>query len=53
MVAEAWDMKDELIDLIKSKDGNPDNDTSISGAFHRAWIDIKNTFVSDKVLSLF
>lgn len=51
MVAEAWDMKDELINLIKSKGGNPDDETSVSGAFHRAWIDIKNSFVSDKAES--
>ncbi|ROI14652.1 PA2169 family four-helix-bundle protein [Epilithonimonas hominis] len=51
MVAEAWDMKDELIDLIERKGGHPDNETSISGAFHRAWIDVKNTFASDKVES--
>lgn len=51
MVAEAWDMKDELIDLIESKGGHPDNNTNISGAFHRAWIDVKNTFASDKVES--
>ncbi|MFC4163962.1 ferritin-like domain-containing protein [Epilithonimonas zeae] len=51
MVAEAWDMKEELIDLIQSKGGNPDDQTSISGAFHRAWIDIKDTFASDKAES--
>lgn len=51
MVAEAWEMKEELIGLINSKGGSPDNETSVSGAFHRAWIDIKNTFVSDKAES--
>jgi uncharacterized protein (TIGR02284 family) len=44
MVAEGWDMKQDLIDLITAKGGNPDNTTSVSGAFHRAWIDVKNTF---------
>jgi len=48
MVAEGWDMKQDLVDLITSKGGNPDDTTSVSGAFHRAWIDVKNTFVSDK-----
>lgn len=48
MVAEGWDMKQELIDLITGKGGNPDNTTSVSGSFHRAWIDVKNTFSKDK-----
>lgn len=48
MVAEGWDMKQELIDLITDKGGNPDNTTSVSGSFHRAWIDVKNTFSKDK-----
>jgi len=48
MVAESWDMKQDLVDLITSKGGNPDDTTSVSGAFHRAWIDVKNTFASDK-----
>lgn len=51
MMAEAWDMKEELIDLITSKGGHPDDETSVSGAFHRTWIDIKNTFASDKAES--
>ncbi|WP_228442013.1 PA2169 family four-helix-bundle protein [Chryseobacterium nematophagum] len=25
-----------------------DNTTSTAGAFHRAWIDVKNSFSSDK-----
>ncbi|KFC22500.1 ferritin-like domain-containing protein [Epilithonimonas lactis] len=48
MVAESWDMKQDLIDLITAKGGDPDNTTSVSGAFHRAWIDVKNTFTKDK-----
>lgn len=48
MVAEGWDMKQDLIDLITSKGGNPDDTTSVSGSFHRAWIDVKNTFANDK-----
>lgn len=48
MVAESWDMKQDLIDLITSKGGDPDNTTSVPGAFHRAWIDVKNTFSNDR-----
>ena len=48
MVAESWDMKQDLINLITAKGGDPDNTTSVSGAFHRAWIDVKNTFTKDK-----
>ena len=48
MVAEGWDMKQDLIDIITSKGGDPDNTTSVSGTLHRAWIDIKNTFSTDK-----
>lgn len=48
MVAESWDMKQELVDLIISKGGSPEDTKSIAGAFHRAWIDVKNTLASDK-----
>ena len=48
MVAESWNMKQDLIDLITSKGGEPDNTKSFTGAFHRAWIDVKNTLSSDK-----
>lgn len=48
MVAESWDMKQDLIDLITAKGGDADNTTSVSGALHRAWIDVKNTFTKDK-----
>ena len=48
MVSVSADMKNDLINLIRQKGGEPDNETSVSGAFHRAWIDVKNTFASDK-----
>jgi len=48
MVARSTDMKNDLINLIQTKGGEADNSTSVSGAFHRAWIDVKNTFSSDK-----
>lgn len=48
MVSRSVDMKNDLINLIKLKGGEPNDMTSVSGAFHRAWIDIKNTFSSDK-----
>ena len=51
MVGEASEMRQELISAITGKGGNPDDETSVSGAFHRAWIDIKNTFSSDKAES--
>ena len=48
MVSRSIDMKNDLINLINTKGGEADNSTSVSGAFHRAWIDVKNTFASDK-----
>ncbi|WDF46063.1 PA2169 family four-helix-bundle protein [Chryseobacterium sp. KACC 21268] len=48
MVSRSTDMKNDLINLINTKGGEADNSTSVSGAFHRAWIDVKNTFATDK-----
>jgi len=48
MVSRSTDMKNDLINLINLKGGQADNSTSVSGAFHRAWIDVKNSFASDK-----
>lgn len=48
MVGEASGMRNDLINLITTKGGNPDDTTSVPGAFHRAWIDLKNTFANDK-----
>lgn len=48
MVSESQDMKNELASLITAKGGNVDDTTSVAGALHRTWIDIKNTFTGDK-----
>ena len=48
MVSRSVDMKNDLINLISLKGGEADNSTSVSGAIHRAWIDVKNAFASDK-----
>lgn len=48
MVLESQSMKNDLIRLINERGGDADNTTSTAGAFHRAWIDVKNTFASDK-----
>ena len=37
-------MKNEIIDLITKRTGNPNDSASISGSLHRVWIDIKNSF---------
>ncbi|UZT98671.1 PA2169 family four-helix-bundle protein [Chryseobacterium fluminis] len=48
MVSQSQVMKNDLIKLITEKGGEPDNTTSTAGALHRTWIDVKNTFTSDK-----
>jgi len=48
MVSQSQVMKNDLIKLITGKGGEPDNTTSTAGALHRTWIDVKNTFTSDK-----
>ncbi|KQR94867.1 hypothetical protein ASG01_03095 [Chryseobacterium sp. Leaf180] len=48
MVTESQKMKSELIDLITSKGGSPDDTTSTAGALHRTWIDVKNSFSGNK-----
>lgn len=48
MVAEGWDMKEDLIEIITKKFGDVEDTTSVSGAFHRAWIDLKDAFAKDK-----
>ncbi|WP_374462518.1 DUF2383 domain-containing protein [Chryseobacterium sp.] len=44
MISQSKIMKNELINLITEKQGVPDGSTSIVGALHRTWIDIKNSF---------
>lgn len=41
-------MKSELNNLITERGGQPDNTGSTTGAIHRAWIDVKNSFSGDK-----
>lgn len=44
MISQSKIMKNELINLITEKKGNPKDSASIAGAIHRTWIDIKNSF---------
>ncbi|EFK34927.1 Domain of uncharacterised function (DUF2383) [Chryseobacterium gleum] len=44
MISQSKIMKNELINLITEKQGVPDDSTSVAGALHRTWIDIKNSF---------
>lgn len=37
-------MKNEIINLITQRHGDPNDSASLSGTLHRAWIDIKNSF---------
>lgn len=38
-------MKNEIINLITRREGNPEDSTTISGTFHRVWIDVKNSLL--------
>jgi len=38
-------MKNEIINRITNLGGNANDSASLSGSFHRAWIDIKNSFI--------
>ncbi|WP_312285822.1 PA2169 family four-helix-bundle protein [Chryseobacterium gleum] len=44
MISQSKIMKNELVNLITEKQGVPDDSTSVAGALHRTWIDIKNSF---------
>lgn len=44
MISQSKMMKNELINLINEKGGNPHDSTSVAGSLHRTWIDIKNSF---------
>ncbi|MGC5745488.1 PA2169 family four-helix-bundle protein [Chryseobacterium sp. NFX27] len=44
MISQSKIMKNELINLINEKNGKPEDSTSIAGALHRTWIDVKNSF---------
>jgi uncharacterized protein (TIGR02284 family) len=44
MISQSKIMKNEIINLISERGGNPDEDTtSLAGNLHRTWIDIKNS----------
>ncbi len=47
MTSQTKVMKNELINLITERGGTPDDSASLSGTLHRAWIDIKNSFLVD------
>ncbi|CAH0190931.1 PA2169 family four-helix-bundle protein [Chryseobacterium sp. Bi04] len=44
MISQSKIMKNELMNLIIEKNGDPKDSTSLAGAVHRTWIDIKNSF---------
>ncbi|REC47303.1 PA2169 family four-helix-bundle protein [Chryseobacterium pennipullorum] len=44
MISQSKIMRNELINLITEKNGEPQDSPSIAGAVHRTWIDIKNSF---------
>ncbi|MCY1662408.1 MULTISPECIES: PA2169 family four-helix-bundle protein [Chryseobacterium] len=48
MVSQSQTMKNDLITHINEHGGEADNTTSTAGAFHRAWIDVKNAFSAEK-----
>ncbi|WP_027379318.1 PA2169 family four-helix-bundle protein [Chryseobacterium daeguense] len=51
MISQTKLMKVELIDLINDKGGKAEDSSSVAGALHRTWIDIKNSFMSANVNS--
>ncbi|MFP3834573.1 conserved hypothetical protein [Chryseobacterium oleae] len=44
MISQSKIMKNQLINLIIEKNGIPNDSTSVAGALHRIWIDVKNSF---------
>jgi len=44
MISQSKIMKNELMNLIIEKNGDPKDSASLAGAVHRTWIDIKNSF---------
>jgi len=47
IISEGLKFKQELIDAIKRKEGNPKDIATISGMIHRAWVDLKVTFTGN------
>ncbi|MBE4949009.1 PA2169 family four-helix-bundle protein [Chryseobacterium culicis] len=50
MISQSKIMKNELINLITEKQGTPEDSTSVAGAVHRTWIDIKNSFTMGNLI---
>ncbi|MDR6486531.1 uncharacterized protein (TIGR02284 family) [Chryseobacterium vietnamense] len=50
MISQSKIMKNELINLITEKQGIPEDSTSVAGAVHRTWIDIKNSFTMGNLI---
>lgn len=44
MITQSKIMKNELIDLIQENGEEASDTSSVAGALHRTWIDIKNSF---------
>ncbi|GAA5087400.1 PA2169 family four-helix-bundle protein [Chryseobacterium ginsengisoli] len=44
MITQSKIMKNELIDLIQENGEKASDTSSVAGALHRTWIDIKNSF---------
>lgn len=43
MISQSKIMKNEIINLITERGGDPNDSTSVAGNLHRTWIDVKNT----------
>lgn len=43
MISQSKMMKNEIINLITERGGNPNDSTTVAGNLHRTWIDIKNS----------
>lgn len=43
MISQSKIMKNEIINLITERGGNPSDNGSVAGSIHRAWITIKNS----------
>ena len=47
MVKESQEMKSDLLSLIQSKGGEPNDTSTVAGVLHRTWIDVKNSLTGD------
>lgn len=48
MVTQAAKMRTELTALISEKGGQAEDTTTVAGALHRTWIDLKNSLTGDR-----